>query len=178
MTGHDDEFDPAVLEVLSRALPAAGPPMGLRERLLQRITGRDRFLPFLDRLVALFDLPESETQREINAVLDPGADWEFMVPGCSFRDFDGGPAIGEAHAGLVRLQPGSSFPNHRHVGEERVLMLAGRVVDEQGTEYRAGDFIVMADGTQHELRAIGDQEAVYAAVVVAIEFTGDYESPE
>lgn len=173
MTEHDDEFDPELLDLLSAGLSPTPPPSGLRARLMQRVGGPERFLPFLDRLIGLFDLPEAETRREIDAILDPDAEWESMVPGCSFRDFDGGPGIGEAHAGLIRLQPGHVFPNHRHVGEERVLMIQGRVVDEHGTEYRAGDVIVSADGTEHELRAIGDQEVIYAAVVVALEFTGD-----
>jgi quercetin dioxygenase-like cupin family protein len=133
---------------------------------------------FLDRLIALFDLPEDQTRRHVDtlvdgaAVADDGEGWAELVPGCTFLDFDGGPALGEAHAGLIRLQPGAVFPAHRHVGEERVLMLQGRVRDEHGNEYRAGDLIVMADGTEHEITVVGDQEAIYAAVVVAMEFTG------
>lgn len=170
MTGHDDEFDPAVLDLLGLGLPAVAPTPSLRSRLMARIGGADRFLPFLDRLVALFDLPEDDTRREIDAVLDPNAEWESLVPGCTFRDFDGGPALGEAHAGLIRVAPGSVFPSHTHVGEERTLVLQGRVADEHGNEYRAGDMIVMADGTEHELRAVGDQEVIYASVVVALDF--------
>jgi len=170
MTDHDDEFDPAVLDLLGLGLPTVAPTPSLRGRLMARIGGRDRFLPFLDRLVALFDLPEDDTRREIDAVLDPKAEWESLVPGCTFRDFDGGPALGEAHAGLIRVAPGSVFPSHRHVGEERTLVLQGRVADEHGNEYRAGDMIIMADGSEHELRAVGDQEVIYASVVVALDF--------
>jgi quercetin dioxygenase-like cupin family protein len=170
MTGHDDDFDPAVLDLLSRGMSTTPPSSALRGRLFARIGGRDRFLPFLDRLISLFDLPEDDTRREIDAVMDPQAEWESLAPGCTFRDFDGGPALGEAHAGLVRVAPGSSFPSHRHIGEERTLVLQGRVADEHGNEYRAGDLIVMADGTEHELRAVGDQEVVYASVVIALDF--------
>lgn len=169
----DGDLDPELVGLLSLALEPSAPPTDLRSRLLARIGGPDRFLPFLDRLVTLFDLPEADTRRELDAILDPEAEWEEMVPGCTFRDFDGGPALGEAHAGLIRLQPGTAFPNHRHVGEERVLMLQGRVVDETAREYRAGDTVVMDDGSAHELRAIGDQEVIYAAVVVALEFMLD-----
>ena len=51
-------------------------------------------------------------------------------------------------------------------------MLQGELVDEHGRRYRAGDLIVSADGTSHELRAVGDQEAIYASVVTAIVITG------
>lgn len=173
-TNDDDLLDPLVLEALANALPSVPPPQpSLRASLFARIGGRDRFLPFLDRLMTLFDLPESETQREIDTIVSPGDAWEDLVPGCSFRDFDGGPGLGEAHAGLVRLRPGGVFPAHRHVGEERMLVLQGRVRDEHGNEYRAGDLFVMADGTSHELTVVGDQEAIYAAVVIAMDFLGD-----
>lgn len=174
MTEHDDELDPLVLDALASALePAAAPAHGLRARLFGHITGRERFSPFLDRLITLFDLPEADTRREIEAINDPDAEWEPMLDGCRFRDFDGGPALGDAHAGLIRLEPGAVFPNHRHVGEERMLLLQGRVRDTEGNEYRAGDWIVSADGSAHEMLAIGDEEVIYAAVVTALEFSGD-----
>lgn len=174
MTERDDQLDVRVLDALTRALEPTSPPAaGLRARLFGRIGGRDRYLPFLDRLITLFDLPEPETQREIDALTDPSAEWEALVDGCSFRDFEGGPALGEAHAGLIRLQPGATFPNHRHVGEERILLLQGRVRDTAGNEYRAGDTLVSADGTEHEMIAVGDEEVIYAAVVIALEFSGE-----
>ena len=90
-----------------------------------------------------------------------------------FRDFDGGPALGDAHGGLVRLQPGEAFPHHSHVGEERILILQGEVEDDEGRRYRAGDVLVSADGSSHEMRAVGDREAIYASVVIGLVFTGD-----
>ena len=174
MIERDDELDLSVLDALANALePSVPPTSGLRARLFGAINGRERFSPFLDRLITLFDLPEDETRREIDAILDPDAEWEPMIDGCSFRDFEGGPALGEAHAGLIRLQPGAVFPNHRHVGEERMLLLQGRVRDTDGNEYRAGDTIVSADGSEHEMLAIGDEGVIYAAVVVALEFSGE-----
>jgi anti-sigma factor ChrR (cupin superfamily) len=177
MSTHDqsnaphDELDEGVLDFLARGLRPQATPSSLRERLLGVAGGRDRFLPFLDRTMALFDLPEDETQGHLHSVDDDAA-WDDMLPGVRFRDFDGGPALGEAHVGLVRLAPGEAFPRHSHVGEERVLILQGEVVDDEGNHYRAGDLVVSADGTEHEVRAVGDQEAIYAAVVTAIVFSG------
>lgn len=163
----DEPFDERVLEFLAGGLRPLPSPTSLRERLLGRAGGRDRFLPFLERSMELFDLPEAEASAHLHSVDDPDA-WEDMLPGVRFRDFEGGPGLGEAHVGLVRLAPGEAFPRHSHVGEERSLVLQGELVDDHGRRYRAGDLIVSADGTSHELRAAGDQEAIYASVVTGI----------
>lgn len=172
MSADDETLDPEILEALALGLPGrASPSAELRSRLLARAGGPDRYVPFLDRMMQLFDLPEGETRGHLASFDDEGA-WDELLPGVRFRDFEGGAAVGEAHGGLVRLQPGESFPHHSHVGEERMLIMKGRLVDDHGNTWRAGDVIVSADGTAHELRNVGEDEAVYAALVVAIQFTG------
>ncbi len=167
----DETLDERVLDFLARGLRPLSAPGSLRDRLLGAAGGNNRLLPFLDRMMSLFDLPESEAQGHLHSVDDADA-WEDMLPGVRYRDFDGGPALGDAHGGLIRLQPGEVFPHHSHVGEERVLVLQGALVDDKGASYRAGDLVVSADGTSHELRAVGESETIYAAVVTAIVFTG------
>ncbi len=166
-----EAFDERVFEFLAAGLRPLAVPGGLRDRVLSPLGGRNRFLPFLDRMMSLCDLPEREAEGHLHSV-DEDAMWDDMLPGIRYRDFDVGPTLGEAHGGLVRLQPGEVFPHHAHVGEERVLVLQGEIVDDAGHHYRAGDLVVSADGSSHELRAVGEQEAIYAAVVTAIVFTG------
>lgn len=168
----DETFDEGVLEFLAAGLRPLSTGGSLRERLLGSAGGKARFLPFLDRMMSLFDLPEPEAQGHLHSVDDDEA-WDDMLPGCRYRDFEAGPAVGDAHGGLVRLQPGQRFPHHTHVGEERVLIIQGELEDDQGTRYRAGDLVVSADGTSHELLAVGEREVIYAALVTAIVFTGD-----
>ena len=168
---NDETFDERVLDFLAGGLRPLSLPGTLRDRLLGTAGGSNRFLPFLDRMMSLFDLPEGEAEGHLHSVDDHEA-WDDMLPGVRYRDFDGGPALGDAHGGLVRLQPGESFPHHTHVGEERVLVIQGELADDQGQRFRAGDLIVSADGTAHELRAVGDSEAIYAAVLTAIVMTG------
>ncbi len=167
----EETIDEGVLGFLAGGLHPLATPGSLRERLLGAAGGLHRFLPFLDRMMALFDLPEPEAEGHLHSIDKPEA-WEDMLPGVRYRDFDGGPALGEAHGGLVRLQSGEVFPHHSHVGEERVLILQGELVDDQGQRYRAGDLVVSADGTSHELRAVSEGETIYAAVVTAIVFSG------
>jgi quercetin dioxygenase-like cupin family protein len=166
----DDELHPDVLDLLALGLRASAPPRAdVRAHLLARAGGPDRFLPFVDRLVDLFDLPEDAITGELRTIDDPDA-WEELAPGVRFRDFEGGPRLGEAHGGLARVEPGEVFPMHSHVGEERLLVLQGRIEDEHGRSYRAGDMIVSPDGSAHELRAVGDKEVIYAAAVIALDF--------
>ncbi len=170
----EDTFDPAVLGALVHGLEPATPGASLRDRLLAAVSTKGRFMPFLDRMMRIFDLPESQAEAELST-FDAPDDWDEMIEGVQVRDFEAGAACGEAHGGLVRVEPGHAFPRHAHVGEETVLVLQGELEDDAGTRYRAGDTIVSADGTSHELRVVGEKPLLYAALVVAIniEASGD-----
>lgn len=172
MSEHD-ELDGDVLDALALGLPDRGRPSdAMRRRLFTRAGGVDRFLPFLDRASELFDLSESETEDHLHSI-DREDEWDELVPGVTFRDFDGGEKLGEAHAGLIRVAPGSTFPHHTHIGAERILVLQGVVEDENGNRWRAGDVIDSPDGSSHEMRAVGDREVIYAAVVITLAFSNE-----
>ena len=49
---------------------------------------------------------------------------------------------------LIRMEPGSRYPGHRHSGPEELLVLEGAFEDENG-RYEAGDFVRHATGTSH-----------------------------
>ncbi|MEM6996295.1 MAG: cupin domain-containing protein, partial [Myxococcota bacterium] len=115
---------------------------------------------------------EDAANGELHAI-DKDDAWDDMVPGVRYRDFEGGPAIGEAHGGLIRVAAGASFPPHEHVGDEAMLILQGEVEDDSGTRYSAGDLIESASGTSHALRNVGEDEVIYAARVIALTFLGD-----
>ena len=59
---------------------------------------------------------------------------------------------------LIRMEPGSSYPTHRHIGVEEVLVLAGGYRDDLG-EYRAGDYVRYPAGSEHLPVALGDPGA-------------------
>ncbi|MCR9163485.1 MAG: cupin domain-containing protein [Nannocystaceae bacterium] len=163
-----DTFDPAVLDALVQGLEPSTPSASLRDRLFGALNTTARFLPFLDRMMRIFDLPEAQAKFELGTI-DAPSEWDALTDGVSVRDFDAGDACGDAHGGLVRIEPGHAFPKHSHVGEETVLVLQGRLEDDQGKAYRAGDTIVSGDGSSHELRVVGDEAVLYAALVVAID---------
>lgn len=71
-------------------------------------------------------------------------------PGVSIHFLDSDRVRGYA-AVLIRMQPGSRYPRHRHSGSEEVLVLEGTYEDEAG-RYEAGRFVRYAAGTSHHPR--------------------------
>ena len=160
---------------LGAILKVAPPAPALRQKLLQAIqAGALRYAPFWDRLGSLFDLSESG----VSAVLDDAENaskWEASpIPGMSLFHLQGGPRVATADVGLVRLPPNVAFPHHKHLGDERVLVLQGAYEDSGGRIYRAGDLHEMRVGSDHGLTAL-DQGVLFAVVLfegISIEGVG------
>ena len=55
---------------------------------------------------------------------------------------------------LIRMDPGCGYPEHRHRGEEHVLVLQGGYRDARG-EHRAGAIVAYEDRSVHEPVALG-----------------------
>lgn len=58
---------------------------------------------------------------------------------------------------LIRMDPGTGYAPHRHLGGEDVLVLAGGYEDEWGT-HRQGDHVHYPPGSVHAPRALGSCE--------------------
>lgn len=97
-------------------------------------------------------LPES-----VLSALPPPDKWKWtkaLLNGCSTamlaRDSNTGASL---H--LILLPPGQRFPDHRHEGDEHVLVLSGQVEDSMCYGL-AGDWFHQASGTEHrELQGRG-----------------------
>jgi anti-sigma factor ChrR (cupin superfamily) len=50
---------------------------------------------------------------------------------------------------LYKMEPGYTTIPHRHRGNEEFFIISGEAVDNDGTVYRAGDLVLMKDGTEH-----------------------------
>ncbi|MFO7565420.1 MAG: cupin domain-containing protein [Enhygromyxa sp.] len=171
--------DPEAASLLALALEPSeliDPPPALRARLLAELDGRERFAPFVDRIAALFDLA-AERVRDVLQRFDTHEGWTPMYPGAAYFDLEGGPALGEATAGLVRIGAGLGFPSHQHIGEERVLVLQGAFEDDAGRRVQAGQLTVMPDGSKHGFRVVSTQELLYVVVVGQIEFEDGTRAP-
>ena len=50
---------------------------------------------------------------------------------------------------IIRFQPGGRSTPHEHLGYEEFYVIEGSVIDHDGVEYKAGDFVSLGPGTKH-----------------------------
>jgi hypothetical protein len=139
------------------------PTPSVKMRLMASI-GHGKHESFASKMAALFDVAVDRA-RELLGLIERPASWEPQpVPGIKLVHFDGGPAYAAADCGYVRLEPGATFPMHKHRGEEVSLIISGSIRDtSNGRVLAPGDEYVMADGTAHELVCVGDEPCIFAA---------------
>jgi anti-sigma factor ChrR (cupin superfamily) len=91
--------------------------------------------------------------------IDVGAyAWEELVPGVRYHTVKDDPERG-VRAVLVWALPGSRYPRHRHLGEEEILVLAGRLQDHRGS-YGPGEICRSATGSEHSEEAVGPDDCI------------------
>lgn len=69
----------------------------------------------------------------------------------------------------VDFAPGSSFPRHKHPGEEAIYVLFGTIeyeIDGKWVTVRAGDILFVPDGVVHAARNSGTEPAAELATYV------------
>ena len=163
------------LSLLAVALPPVRPPShapALRARLLLSARGPARFAPFIDRLARLIDVA-ADRARELLASLERPETWlPSLGPNVALVHLPGGPAVAGADVGFVRVAAGTTFPPHRHLGPEQVLVLQGSYTDSDGSSARAGDLVHMPAGSSHHFTAGPDADLIYAVVVHGVEIEG------
>jgi anti-sigma factor ChrR (cupin superfamily) len=154
----------ASLEDTALALIAPVTPSGdVHARLLSSI-GAGPYEQYVAAMSRLYDV-SIDRSRELLGLIDRKASWETVLPGVHLVHFDGGPAYVAADCGFVKLEPGTAFPPHKHLGEEVSLILAGRVRDRtSGRTYGPGDEIIEAgEHEDHDVICDGDEACIYAA---------------
>lgn len=157
----------SVVELIALSLEPVEPPPELRERILVAAAGESRFASFVDLVASLID-QSRELVRKLLDSIDDAAAWEpGPVAGTKLMHLPQGPALAGAGAvvGFVRVDPGVTFPYHRHLGDERVVILQGGLRDEDGSVARRGDIVDKPGETAHSFVAIGDVPLVYLVVL-------------
>lgn len=117
-------------------------------------------------VAAHFDLDLARA-TELLRRADDEASWVPGKHGTRLLHFAGGPALAGADCGFARLPVGGGLPEHRHPGDERVLVLQGRLVEAGGRAWGPGDVGVFPAGALHSFRVGGDVELILGVVKVA-----------
>jgi len=148
--------------------PVKSPPQLLRERLLSTVARpRLRFAPLFGPLSELFDLGDTALANLFEHAESPEAWATSQIPGTRLFHLQGGPRVAHADNGLVRVAAGTRFPQHRHLGLERVLVLDGGYRDEpSGRLYLAGAWHELEPGSSHAYSALPERELLIAVSVV------------
>lgn len=152
----------AAFSDMALSLPPVRPQPSVFTDILASIAEREpqpevgsteRFADLIDQVARLFDLTAERVKTLLGLVNEPTAWRRGKADGITLLDFRGGPAIAGADAGFVRMQPGVTFPYHRHVGGEQVLVLEGSFVGDDGTIVRRGEGLRFDPETRHAFTA-------------------------
>jgi putative transcriptional regulator len=135
-TTMENETDLAGAADVTEALSAE--PVPPREGLRQRV------LDLLDAPALPIDLA--------------GYAWEEPLPGVRFCTLEEDASRGVRKV-LVWAKPGARYPRHRHLGDEDILVLQGRLRDERGS-YGPGDICRSETGTDHSEEVEGQDDCI------------------
>ena len=75
--------------------------------------------------------------------------WLEVSPGTTLKMLHVDPVTGE-RTGLMRMEPGSVYPEHDHPESEECFVLEG-VVNIEGRDYGPGDYVIAYAGSRHEI---------------------------
>ncbi len=152
------------------AASAASAPPSLRDRLLASVSRPGRHGRWADRLARMFDLTIPAAEALAAKLDDPAAYNAFFIPGVEVIQVEPGPRYPGAIGVIAKIQPGTTFPDHVHRGEETMFVLAGgfREQGENGHEVWRGDELVSADGSDHAFVALEGEPCIAASLVVGV----------
>lgn len=141
------------------------PPADVRARLLASLEGPERdggrFDRFAARVAELFEL-SVEGARGVLAKIDDAGAWRTLVPGIDCIKVSGSNNPAQPQCAFVRVAPGATFPWHRHLGEERSLVLHGGAHMSDGRDLRPGDVLVVDEKVEHDFVVEGDEACIFA----------------
>ena len=162
-------FDP-VAEAwasLALALDPVAPSDGLWARLEASVQRASRFDHLAERVARALDLRTGPVRAFLAAIDDPARWMPAPAPGVFLFHIDPGPRLANAVCGFIRLQPGATFPHHKHLGDEHMLILQGAYSTDTGEAHVAGDDHFSPGGFSHEFTAAPGEDLIYLGVVEA-----------
>jgi putative transcriptional regulator len=153
-------------ETVGLSAPAISIVPAMRARLLGSLETTHRFDDLEEMVANLADLPIDQARALLLRVDAPSTKWDpGPGEGIELLHFEGGESVRNAVTGFVRHAPGTTFPEHEHVGDEKVLVLQGAFEDADGVVYRSGDLAERGPVSAHSYRAVGPLPLITMAVV-------------
>jgi len=135
------------------------------DRLMAAATTLNRFERFTDAIASISDVARGIATDWL-ARMDEAASWtDTAMEGLHLFHVDGGPAVEGAIFGFVRLEPGMLFPEHTHLGEERIFVIQGGLLDENGVVHGPGSLVERVAGSTHEVSAAPGVPLIYLNIV-------------
>ena len=103
--------------------------------------------------------------------------WVPLAPGFSFKLLRA-PSDDDTWVEMLRLDPGTVIPRHRHTGEVHAYQLAGqRELIDDGTVVGPGSYVFEPAGNVDSWRAVGDVPLIiFVTVRGAIEYLDDHDT--
>jgi len=127
------------------------------ENLLASLQGRKRLLPFRDRVAAFLEI-DIDTAYTVLTTVDHRVGWTENDGGVQTRTVLSGDH--RAEATLVRAGPGGVLPRPSQVTSSELLVLEGKLRDDDGTIAGPGDRLSRSKGSRYRHEVQGDAEAV------------------
>lgn len=150
------------LMLLTASEPAAAPPV---KRVLADATSLRRFSRFAAKIADLSDVAIGQANEWLSKI-DEAATWtETAMGALELFHIEGGPAVEDAIFGFVKLEGGTPFPEHTHLGREKIFVIQGRLRDENGDVHGPGALVEREAGTTHEIAAEPGVPLIYLNIV-------------
>jgi quercetin dioxygenase-like cupin family protein len=162
------ELDPEAPELfrrLAEPLARIDPRDEVRARMLAAANEKGRLHRFAEPVARLLDVGEERARELIDGIDDPASWVGAPFPGVELYHIEGGATVANAITGFIRIDAGHGFPEHTHLGDEKVLILQGRLVDDGGRELGPGTELPMGPGTTHSFTVKPGPRLVYLAIV-------------
>jgi putative transcriptional regulator len=143
------------------------PDVAVRARLLaSTTTAGAAVVRFAPQVADLYDL-SVDAARGLLARVDDASAWRPLMPGIDCLKVEPGTRHSGVQCNLVRIAPGTSFPWHRHLGEEVSLVLHGGAHMSDGKDLLPGDMLVVGDETEHDFSIDPDGDTCIVAIRMA-----------
>jgi len=159
-----DPLDEEGLYALALTLPAQAPPPELRDRILASLDPTSRFDSLVDEIARMIDLGK-DAVRGLLAKIDTATEWVAGPSPSRLIHLPYGPRLAQVDVGFVHVPAGASFPHHRHLGDEDVLVLQGSYTDTGGATVSRGQTAHKPAGSSHAFTASPGPDLIFLVVL-------------